>query len=167
MVRRLLAYLAMALVLVMALASFALCEDGAEAAPDFSLTGQDGKPLTLSSLRGSVVLVNFWATYCPDCIAEMPKLDELNTAMKAKGLRVIAISNDRSERYLKKYLEKNPIGLTVLFDEGQTVTRHYRVFSTPTSFLIDKRGMIVEKFYGQQDWTGKVITQKIEGLLKD
>lgn len=134
-------------------------------APDFSLKDLNGKHVTLSSLKGKVVLLNFWATWCPPCISEMPVFNRLYKEMRGRGLEVVAISADRSEGYLRDYTSKHNLDFRVLYDESREVVKLYKVFSMPTTFLIDKNGVIVEKFFGEYDWTDQEIKKKIEKLL--
>jgi len=134
-------------------------------APDFSLKDLSGRPVTLLSLRGKVVLLNFWATWCPPCISEMPVFNRLYKEMRARGLEVVAISADRSEGYVRDYTSKHSLDFRVLYDESRDVVKRYKVFSMPTTFLIDKNGFIVEKFFGEYDWTDQEIKKKIEKLL--
>jgi len=134
-------------------------------APDFSLKDLNGRQVTLSSLKGKVVLLNFWATWCPPCISEMPVFNRLYKEMRARGFEVVAISADRSEGYLRDYTSKHSLDFKVLYDEDRSVTKQYKVFSMPTTFLIDKTGVIVEKFFGEYDWTDQEIKKKIEKLF--
>ncbi len=134
-------------------------------APEFMLKDLNGRYVTLYSLKGKVVLLNFWATWCPPCISEMPVFNRLYKEMRVRGLEVVAISTDRSEGYLRDYVSKHSLDFKVLYDEDRTVTKQYKVFSMPTTFLIDKNGVIVEKFYGEYDWTDQEIKKKIEKLL--
>jgi cytochrome c biogenesis protein CcmG/thiol:disulfide interchange protein DsbE len=134
-------------------------------APGFSLKDLSGRTITLSSLKGKVVLLNFWATWCPPCISEMPVFNRLYKEMRSRGLEIVAISADRSEGYLRDYVSKHSLDFRVLYDEDRTVTKQYKVFSMPTTFLIDKNGVIVEKFFGEYDWTDQEIKKKIEKLL--
>ncbi len=134
-------------------------------APEFSLKDINGKSLSLSSLKGKVILINFWATWCPPCKAEMPSMNKLYNEMRAQGLEVIAVSTDNSLSTVKGFLAKNRLDFPVLFDEDKAVTRQYHVFSMPTTFLIDRNGMIVEKFYGEEDWNDPAVRKKIDKLL--
>jgi peroxiredoxin len=134
-------------------------------APDFFLKDLNGKSLTLSSLKGKVVLLNFWATWCPPCISEMPVFNKLYLELRSRGLEIVAISADRSEGYLRDYIGKHGLDFKVLYDESRAVVKQYKVFSMPTTFLIDKNGVIVEKFFGEYDWTDQEIKKKIEKLL--
>lgn len=134
-------------------------------APDFTLKDMTGKPMSLSSFKGKVVLLNFWATWCPPCRAEMPALNRLYQEKKNRGLEVIAVSTDRSLGSVKDFLEKNRVTFPVLFDGDRAAAKLFRVFSMPTTFLIDRNGTIVEKFYGEYDWTEPETKGKIEKLL--
>jgi len=134
-------------------------------APDFTIKDLAGKNISLSAFKGKVVLLNFWATWCPPCRAEMPALNKLYREKKNRGLEIIAVSTDRSVSSVKDFLEKHKVDFPILFDEDHTAAKLYRVFSMPTTFLIDRNGTIVEKFYGEYDWTEPETKGKIEKLL--
>jgi len=134
-------------------------------APDITLKDLNGKTVSLSAVKGKVVLLNFFATWCPPCRAEMPALNKLYHALKPRGLEIIAVSTDRSINDIKDFLGKNRVDFPILFDADRIAAKQYRVFSMPTTFLIDRNGMIVEKFYGEYDWTEPETKGKIEKLL--
>jgi peroxiredoxin len=134
-------------------------------APDFALKDMSGRTVSLTALKGKVVLLNFFATWCPPCRAEMPSFNRLYRSLKQRGLEVVAVSSDRSINDIKDFLEKNKVDFPVLFDTDRGTTKQYRVFSMPTTFLINKNGVIVEKFYGEYDWTEPETRGKIEKLL--
>jgi peroxiredoxin len=134
-------------------------------ATDFSLKDMNGKTVSLSAFKGKVVLLNFFATWCPPCRAEMPALNKLYHALKPRGLEVFAVSTDRSVNDIKDFLEKHRVDFPILFDADRSAAKQYRVFSMPTTFLIDRNGMIVEKFYGEYDWTEPETKGRIEKLL--
>jgi len=134
-------------------------------APDFILKDMNGKTVSLSNFKGKVVLLNFFATWCPPCRAEMPSFNKLYSALQQRGLEVVAVSSDRSISDIKDFLEKHKVDFPVLFDADRAITKKYRVFSMPTTFLINKNGLIVEKFYGEYDWTEPETRGKIEKLL--
>lgn len=134
-------------------------------APDFMLKDLNGRTVSLASLRGKVILLNFWATWCPPCKAEMPSMNRLYNEIKAKGFEVIAVSTDNALSPVKEFLAKNRLDFTVLLDEKKTVSRAYKVFSMPTTFLIDRNGFIVEKYYGEYEWTEPEVRSRIDKLL--
>lgn len=134
-------------------------------APVFTLKDLNGKTVTLSAFKGKVVLLNFFATWCPPCRAEMPALNKLYHALKPRGLEIVAVSTDRSVNDIKDFLEKHRVDFPILFDGDRSASKQYRVFSMPTTFLIDRNGMIADKFYGEYDWTEPETKGKIEKLL--
>jgi peroxiredoxin len=136
-----------------------------EKAADFSLKDPRGGAVSLSSMRGKVVLLNFWATWCPPCISEMPSLNKLYQELRPRGFEVVAVSLDKSAENVREYVSKKGFKFLVLIDESNTVSRRYKVFSTPTTFLIDRKGNIVERFYGEYDWQDPDVKAKIEKLF--
>jgi len=136
-------------------------------APEFTLKDTGGHSVSLTTYRGSVVLLNFWATWCPSCKEEMPSLSKLGRQLKGEKFFIFAVSTDRSAEDAKDYLERHPMDFTVLLDTDVHVSRSlYKVFVLPTSFLIDKKGVIVERYYGEENWTDPEIIKKIESLIK-
>jgi peroxiredoxin len=133
-------------------------------APAFALKSVEGRGVTLSSLRGNVVLLNFWALWCPPCKAELPSMDRLQRAFKDKGLVVVAVTNDNPES-VRRYVEDFRYGFVVLLDTDSKVYDAYRVFMLPTSYLIDRQGKVVGKFTGQRDWIGPQAVRDIEVVL--
>ena len=137
----------------------------AQKAPEFTLKDLKGNPVALSSMKGKVVLLNFWATWCPPCVAEMPELNKLYKKLASRGLEIIAVSTDSSITSPKEFVSKNDIQFKVLYDDARATARLYKVFSMPTTFLIDRRGVIVEKFFGDYEWADDDMVKKIEKLL--
>jgi len=135
-------------------------------APEFALKDVNGSPVSLSSYKGSVVLLNFWATWCPPCREEIPSLNKLSRQLKNRKFSIIAVSTDRSVSDVREFLKKNPLDYIVMVDYSLSVSKPlYKVFMLPTSFLIDKKGLIVEKYYGGENWTDPEVVRKIESLL--
>jgi cytochrome c biogenesis protein CcmG/thiol:disulfide interchange protein DsbE len=120
-------------------------------APDFTLTDiKTGKPLNLHSLRGKVVLVDFWATWCGPCRMAIPHLIELQQEYRAKGLRVVGISLDQQgPAVVKPFYKEWKMNYSVVVDDTGTVARDYGgIRSIPTALLIDKTGHITAGFIG-------------------
>jgi peroxiredoxin len=125
------------------------------AAPDVSFTTLDGQTRQLSSLKGKVVLVNFWATTCTTCVAEMPKIVETYKRFAPKGFETVAIAMDYDPpEYVRNYAQKNGLPFTVALDSGGKAAKGFEdVRLTPTTFLLDKQGRIVQKYLGEPDFT--------------
>ena len=138
----------------------------AAVAPDFTLTSLTGKKYRLSELRGKVVILNFWATWCGACVREMPSLDALFREYKGKGLIVLGISSDRDDELVKRFLNKHPVSYPVLIDKkGDLFVEKYVVSVLPMTYIIDKNGHIVEKLEGVQDFESKEFKNKVHILL--
>lgn len=134
-------------------------------APDSVLKDLTGKNASLSSFRGKVVLINFWATWCPPCRSEMPSLNKLYKEYRDKGLVVMAVSTDRNGSTVRDYLNKNPVDLPIFIDSDLKISRLFKVFSMPTTFLIDRNGIILQRYLGEEDWDSADIRGKIKEAL--
>jgi peroxiredoxin len=108
---------------------------------DFTLTDLEGKPWTLKSLQGKVVLVNFWATWCPPCRKEMPDLDRLYQQFRAQGLVILAISDEDISK-VKPFIADKGISYTVLLDPGRKVNTLFHVMGIPKTFIYDRSGKL-------------------------
>jgi peroxiredoxin len=117
-------------------------DDLARERADFTLTDLNGKTWTLKNLSGKVVLVNFWATWCPPCRKEMPDLDALYGRYKDSGLVILAIS-DENAGTVKPFIADHSVGYPVLLDPGRKVNDIFRVQGIPKSFLYDRKGHLV------------------------
>ena len=109
---------------------------------DFTLADLEGRKWTLKSLRGKVVLVNFWATWCPPCRKEIPDLEALYKRFKGQGLVVLGISDDDATK-VKAFAQQEKINYPVLLDPGREVNKLYSVASIPMSFIYDRSGKLV------------------------
>jgi len=135
-------------------------------APPFSLSDVNGKKVTLAEYNGKVVLINFWATFCGPCKEEMPSLNSLFLGLKNDGLIVLAISTDDSEKPVQSFMKEKAIAFPVLMDKDQEVYFDlYGVLGLPTSFLIDRDGIIREKIRGERLWDAPDMKDKIKMWL--
>jgi DsbE subfamily thiol:disulfide oxidoreductase len=135
-------------------------------APGFTVKDLSGKSISLSSFKGKPILLNFWATWCPYCRKERPYLNFIYEEYKDKGLVIIAVSTDRSPQKVKAYLKKISMDFVILHDNNKEAAESYGVYVLPTSFLIDRRGIIKHKFIGLRNWTASGSKKLIEELLK-
>jgi peroxiredoxin len=138
-------------------------------APDFTLADLDGKPVRLSDYKEKVVLLLFWASWCPsspDEFRSMNKLYRAYNAYKERGLVVLAVSSDKTIAAAKEFADKNRVEFPVLHDEGLLVSKKlYKTYMIPMTFVIDKNGVISGKYFGQQDWTRPSVIKELESLL--
>jgi len=136
-------------------------------APDFTVARLGSGSLSLKELRGQLVFLNFWATWCPPCKEEMPSMERLYQRYKARGFTIVAISIDSGApdgvaRFVKKLGLTFPIGL----DPKVEVANRYTVRALPSSFLIDRDGNTIAVALGPRDWNGKAAHAVVEGLLR-
>jgi peroxiredoxin len=110
----------------------------------FSLTALDGKTYTLASLKGRIVLLNFWATWCPPCRKEMPDMEKLYRKYEKQGLTVLAVSDEKRET-VEGFLAKNPYGFPILLDPSRKVHKAYGVEGIPKSFIFDREGRLAAR----------------------
>jgi len=135
-------------------------------APDFTLTDMAGQQVTLSQFRGKVVILNFWATWCPPCREEMPSMERLYRDFESQGLVMLAVNIDENGRdAVAKFLKKTPHSFPVLLDSENVAQNTYGVFRFPESFIIDRNGVVVDKIIGGRDWMAGTIFKKIKFLL--
>lgn len=115
---------------------------------DFKLKDLNGKELSLSDLKGKKVFLNFWATWCPPCKAEMPEIEKLYQETKDSDLVIVAVEIGEPLDTVKPFIDKNKYNFKVLLDPDQSVASKYGIASIPTSYFIDVDGNIVSKIVG-------------------
>lgn len=120
---------------------------------DFTLSDLSGKPVKLSDYRGKVVMLNFWASWCPPCRSEMPAMQKLNEKMAGKPFAIVAVNLEKGAGdAVRKFIAKNGYTFKVLLDDKGEVAARYSIYSIPTTFIIDKKGKVVDKLIGARDW---------------
>jgi peroxiredoxin len=122
--------------------------------PDLAFTTIEGKEISMASLRGKMVVVNFWATYCPGCIEEMPDLVSTYKQYHEKGLEIIAVSiADDPPNQVLNFAQKNALPFPVVHDSDAKISQAFdNVNLTPTSFIIDRQGRVIGKTIGKLDF---------------
>lgn len=147
------------LLLVLGAFLFAACSKegsapaGQSLAADFTLRDLDGKLHKLSDYRGKVVFLNFWATWCPPCRAEIPSMERLNEVLGSKDFVMLAVNTDEEVKDLEAFVKETPHNFTVLSDADGKIQKLYRVDKFPETFVIDRQGRIVEHIVGARDWS--------------
>jgi len=135
-------------------------------APDFTVTSLDGKTISLDSLKGKVIILNFWATWCPPCRAEIPEFVQFYRDFKKKGVVIIGLGVNDSDASLQKFSKKNQINYPVANDKRNRVSSLYgRIRSIPTTFVIDVKGIIRDIRIGGID--KKELSKMVEPYLSE
>ncbi|HEY1584681.1 MAG TPA: TlpA disulfide reductase family protein [Polyangia bacterium] len=145
--------LVIAAALLAAGAAFANVQKG-QRAPEFSLPSLKGSTVTLSSMKGKVVLVDFWAQWCEPCKKELPQLDRLAKEYAQKGVVIVAVNIDKQRENAERMVKQLGVSLPVLLDPAGSVAGTYDLPKMPTSFVIDKKGIVRfvnEGFDGPKD----------------
>lgn len=122
--------------------------EGGILAPDLQLKDINGQSVSLSNFRGKPVLLNFWATWCPPCRYELPFLQEIYGEWSERGLVLLTIDVGESTATVKDFVAKNKLTLPVLLDTKRSVAQKYAVTAYPTTFFIDREGMVKQKIIG-------------------
>ena len=132
-------------------------------APDFTVQDSDRK-VTLSDFRGKVVVLNFWATYCPPCIEETPSLVQLQQRLKDKGVTVVGVSWDVDEQAYYKFLKEHNIDYLTVRDADQKSSGLYGTIKIPETYIIDRNGIVRRKFISAVDWNQPEIVDFLSKL---
>ncbi len=136
-------------------------------APDFTLRDLQGNTVRLRDLRGKVVFLNFWATWCPPCRLEMPLMEELHKEFSDQGLVVLAVNFRESQDDVRSFVKQHGLTFTTLLDEQERAFGLYRAWSLPTTYLINKSSEIVGKVIGYRDWHSEQARSLFHQLLED
>ena len=165
--RRLPAATTVALLAALSIACATGCDRGGypnqlgRPAPVFAIN--DGQhAVNLRDLRGQVVLLNFWATWCAPCIEELPSLELLQQQLPQ--VKVVAVATDEDAASYQAFLARRPIPLLTVFDAAQRSNTLYGTYRFPETYVIDKQGMIRRKYIGPQDWTSPEIVDALRKL---
>ena len=126
-------------------------------APDFTLEDLAGNSHALSDYRGKIVFLNFWATWCPPCRAEMPSMQKLHQSWDQNKYVMLAVNVGQHKSAVKDFIERHDYTFLVLLDPDAKVAREYYARSIPLTYVIDRDGRIKKKIFGARDWTNEFI----------
>jgi peroxiredoxin len=134
-------------------------------APNFMLTDLTGKEWQLSDLRGKVVFINFWATWCPPCIQELPSMEALKQRLSTASFQMLTILYSDRPELGQSMVNKSGYSFPVLIDTDAAVGRQYGLTGVPETFIIDPQGILREKFIGPFDWESQDAMIMLEKYL--
>ncbi len=154
--------LAVLLVLLVSATSAGLVQ-----APDFTLKSDNGENLKLSELRGEVVLINFWASWCGPCRQEMPLLSELHDKYRDMGFTVLGVNVEENSSAARKLLKDMPVSFPVLFDSDSSVSRKYDVVAMPSTVLVDRDGNVRYLHKGYKPGEENIYLEKVRSLIRE
>ncbi|MDA2922116.1 TlpA family protein disulfide reductase [Patescibacteria group bacterium AH-259-L07] len=143
------------LVLMVLFGGLTIAQDAVEkgkSAPDFTLEDLKGNKVSLSDFKGKVILLNFWATWCPPCRAEMPSMERLYQEFKDSSLVVVAVSWGDAKKKVKKFVQKNNLTFVMLLDPKKETKKKYPSRYIPYSIIIDQDGIVKNTILGSKEW---------------
>lgn len=136
-------------------------------APELRAQDLTGATQTLDDYRGKVVLLNFWASWCPPCLREMPSMERLRIRMEGRPLAIVALDSAETVEEVKAFLSRMKLGFSVLLDPDGSNTRRWKVFALPTTFLLDASGRVRHVLTGPTEWDEGEALQIIESMLAE
>ena len=136
-------------------------------APDFTLKNPEGEDIKLSDLQGKVVFLNFWATWCPPCRAEMPSMEKIYAHYKDKDFTILAVNLQEKSAQVKDFIKKNKYSFPVVLDtDGRVGGGMYMVQGIPTTYLVDKDGGILARLVGTREWDTEEVLAVFDELIE-
>jgi len=134
------------------------------AAPDFTLNDIDGKPVSLADFRGRVLVINFWATWCPSCRKEMPSLGRAADWLKKYDAVLIGVNVGERPKQVKRYLEEEPVDFPILLDPEMKMSTEWDATRLPVTYVVDPEGRIVYRALGSREWDAPELLVPIRAL---
>lgn len=133
--------------------------------PPLALNDLNGKPVKLADYRGKAVMVQFWATYCPPCLKEMPSMMRLEQKLAGKPFAILAVNMGETEKEVRDFLKKLNVDFTILMDSDGKALADWKVFVAPSTFLVDAQGKIRYTLQGGAEWDAPEYVAKISEML--
>jgi peroxiredoxin len=140
--------------------------DIGERAPDFTLPALTRGSLSLHDFGRQVVVVHFWATWCPPCMEEAPSLEKFAEQMRFQGVTVMGVSVDQDAAALQTFAAEQHLSFPILRDPNQSIANHYGTFQFPETYIIDQDGRVAEKLIGPMDWQDPRIITFVQELAR-
>ena len=137
-----------------------------DSAPGFEVTTDSGRKISVDNFGGRLLVVNFWATWCPPCISELPSLNALAAELKGSGVVVLGISVDKDKAAYDKFLKKVKLNFETSRDPGADISAEYGTFKYPETYVISREGKVLEKFINEQPWMSPEIVARLRGYAK-
>lgn len=138
--------------------------DKGDSAPSFSIRADDGRTFTPNDFGGKVLVLNFWASWCPPCVEETPSLSEFQKQMKNQGVIVLAVSVDKNEKAYRDFLGRFKPAFITARDPNASINADYGTFKFPETYVI-RDGKVVAKYISGRDWTSPDIVNEIRSFL--
>lgn len=135
-------------------------------APDFSVATLDGQNLSLSDYRGKVVMLNFWATWCIPCRTEMPSMERLYARYGGSSFEILAISGGEDESAVRPFVDDFKLNFPIALDSPMDIYNAYKVTAIPSTYLVNRDGVITHRFFGAVEWDEEEYRQLVAKLIR-
>ena len=139
--------------------------EAGDKAPSFKVTTEDGRTLTRSDFGGKLLVLNFWATWCPPCRQEWPSLDQMAKTMASQGVVVVAISVDKDEKLYREFLQQTKPAFKTTRDPQAGISADYGTYKYPETYIIDRDGKVREKMIGAENWMNPELLTRLKQYL--
>jgi peroxiredoxin len=136
-----------------------------DSAPDFAITADNGRTITRSNFGGKLLVLNFWATWCPPCIEELPSLNEFQKTFAGSGVVVLGVSVDANQKAYQAFLKRANVAILTARDPDAKIPSQYGTYQYPETYIIDRDGRVVEKVIGATNWTDPGMASRVKALL--
>lgn len=137
-----------------------------DSAPGFEVTTDNGKKISLDNFGGKVLVLNFWATWCPPCLSELPSLNAMAKELQGSGVVVLGISVDKDKAAYEKFLKRVKLNFETSRDPSADISVEYGTFKYPETYVIGRDGKVLEKFIADRDWMDPQILQRLKGYAR-
>lgn len=144
-----------------------IVQEGVVAAPDFTTEDAAGNRVSSRSFRGRVVLLNFWATWCPPCRLEMPSMERLYGEFRGQGLEIVAVNFMESRELVQAFAREQNLTYPMLLDRQSDIAERYGVMRLPETVVIGRSGEVIAKTTGYKDWYKEDVRELVSALLED
>ncbi len=159
------AVMAVALVWVVSGTLEARVVKAGDVAPDFRIVTDSGRTVTRSDFGGKLLVLNFWASWCPPCVEETPSLNAFQQQMKPDGVVVLAVSIDANEKLYHQFIDRYKVTFDTARDPESNISASYGTFQIPESYIIDKSGRVREKIISNMNWMDPEFLARVKSLL--
>ena len=136
-----------------------------DTAPKFTIATDSGRTVSLDDFGGKLLVLNFWATWCPPCVQEIPSLEQFSRDLSKEGVVVLGISVDKDPNVYRTFVERANVSFLTARDPEQKINAAYGTFQYPETYVINRQGRVLQKFIGAEMWTDPRITQLIRSYL--
>ena len=136
-----------------------------DSAPNFTITAENGRPVSLNHFGGKVLVLNFWATWCPPCVEEMPSLSKFAANFKDKGVVVLGVSVDKDANAYKQFVRNLDPAFLTARDPDMKINLEYGTVQYPETYIINAQGKVVNKIISSANWTDDKMVSYVQSLL--